>query len=269
MRTVFLPIPPLPKALESMMRTYGVETVRVLDRIRRELEDKDAEHFGEFCWFAREYPRIFRHHVDHAAYRLRAIHHRYRQAYDDIRAKIETGPVETFGLSVDDPRSRATYFDFEAFLNAVGASLDALARVVGTAYKEQTPPSFSKLCGKAHLNGCAEILRKAKRKWVQRLKDYRDCFVHYTPVDTVLCMGMDLRSNGWEFRCKLPTNPNSREIMRFRYSRRTELLRYALNVWRNLTQLDRRIAAEIGRAYKAGEYPARTEYLFFIGARDK
>jgi hypothetical protein len=80
-------------------------------------------------------------------------------------------------------------------------------------------------------------------------------------------MGMELRSNGWEFRCKLPTNPNSREILRFHYSRRTELLRYALCVWRNLTQLDRRIAAEIDRAYKAGEYPARTEYLFFIGAR--
>jgi hypothetical protein len=104
-------------------------------------------------------------------------------------------------------------------------------------------------------------------KWVQRLKDYRDCFVHYTPVDTVLQMMMVLRPDGWELRCKLPTNPNSREILRFRYSRRTELLRYSLDIWRKLMRLDRRIAAEIVRAYKEGEYPARTEHLFFIGAR--
>jgi hypothetical protein len=264
MRTVYLPLPSLPKSLES---TYAVQTVRVLDRIRRELEDKDVERFGEFCWFAREYPRIFRHHVDHAAYRLRAIHGRYVQAYNSIRSEIEAGSNNLLSHEVGDLRSRSTYFDFEAFLNAVGASLDALARVVGTAYKEQTPPAFNKLCGKAHLGGCAEILREAKAGWVQKLKDYRDCFVHYTPVDTLLCMGMSLRSNGWEFRCKLPTNPNCREILRFRYSRRTELFRYALSVWRNLTKLDRRIADEIGRKYNAGEYPARIEHLFFIGAR--
>src|SRR5690606_20958182 len=101
------------------------------------------------------------------------------------------------------------------------------------------------LCGKSHLRGCADILRAAKAKRVQRMKDYRDCFMHYTPVDTVLTVGLHLRSNGWEMRCRIPTNPNSREILSFRYRRRVELLRYSISVWRHLSLLDRRIAGEI------------------------
>ena len=33
--------------------------------------------------------------------------------------------------------------------------------------------------------------------WVNRMKDYRDCFVHYTPVDTMLSIRMVLRKAGW------------------------------------------------------------------------
>jgi hypothetical protein len=170
-------------------------------------------------------------------------------------------------IGSDHAQTREIYFDFEAFLTAVNCSLDALARVVGTAYKEQTPPSFNKLCGKTHLAGCAQILRDAKRKWVQRLKDYRDCFIHYTPVDTLLMVVMREYPNGWEVRCKLPTNPNVREILRFRYARRTELLRYAITVWRNLMALDRRVALQIASDYETGAFPQRISNLFFIGAR--
>lgn len=78
---------------------------------------------------------------------------------------------------------------------------------------------------------------------------------------------MRLYPDGWHLRCRLPTNPNSREILKFRFARRTEVLRYALSVWRNLSALDRRVGAEIDRTYAAREYPKRIEHLFFIGAR--
>ncbi len=263
----FIPIPSLPSSLNRLENAYPVRLVRQLDRIRRELEDRDVEQYAEFCWFAREYPRIYRHHVDHAAFRLRAIHARYGDAFGKLRANVEESDGNLFSTETDDITSRAIYWDFESYLTAVNCSLDALARVVGTAYKEQTPPSFNKLSGKTHLMGCAEILRAAKTKWVGRLKNYRDCFMHCTPVDTVLTVGLHRRSNGWEMRCRIPTNPNSREILSFRYQRRVELLRYAICVWRDLSALDRSIAGEISRAYKSGEYPQRIEHLFFIGAR--
>jgi hypothetical protein len=263
----FIPVPWLPSSLDRLGDTYPTRLVRQLDRIRRELEDRDGDQYAEFCWFAREYPRIYRHHVDHAAFRLRAIHARYVEVFNKLRKSVEKSDGNLFSTETDDITSRAIYWDFESYLTAVNGSLDALARVVGTAYKEQTPPSFNKLCGKSHLTGCADILRAAKTKWVGRLKAYRDCFMHYTPVDTVLTVGLHLRSNGWEMRCRIPTNPNSREILSFRYQRRVELVRYAISVWRHVSALDRSIADEIGRAYESGQFPQRTEHLFFIGAR--
>lgn len=270
-RATFIPVPPLPQSVSAMGRVYPVEVVRSLDRIRRDLEDRSVDQYAEFCWFAREYPRIYRHHVDHAAFRLLAIHRRYTEAFEKLKHDVEKAnkaSIEIFETSYDDLHSRAIYWDFEAFLTAVNCSLDALARVIGTAYKEQTPPSFNKLCSKMHLTGLADILRDAKSKWVQRLKDYRDCFTHYTPVDTVLTVCMRLYPDGWQLRCRVPTNPNSREILRFRFARRTEILRYSLSVWRSLSALDRRVACEINSKYAAGEYPKRIENLFFIGTRD-
>lgn len=230
--TIFIPIPRRPKALDRHWRVQSVQIVRVFDRIRREMEDRyDDGSYGEFCWFAREYPRIFRHHVDHAAYRLMTIRRRYARAFKELKAAVERANAsghDLFETSFDNRLSWAIYWDSEAYLAAVNCSLNALARVVGTAYEEQTPLSFNGLCKKGHLAGIVDLLRSAQMDWVGLLKDYRDCFTHYTPVDAVLVVTMRLYANGWETRCCLPTNPNSREILDFRYARRRELLRYAL-----------------------------------------
>jgi hypothetical protein len=104
---------------------------------------------------------------------------------------------------------------------------------------------------------------------VNRMKDYRDCFVHYTPVDTMLLIRLVLRKGGWETRCKIPSNPNEREILRFRFPFRVELLRYALSVRRKMRRLDRDIAAHLEKAYKSGLYPARKNGLFSVGRRER
>ena len=48
------------------------------------------------------------------------------------------------------------------------------------------PTSFKDSCTKAPEGGLKDIFRKAQNQWAQRMKDYRDCFIHYTPVDTLL-----------------------------------------------------------------------------------
>jgi hypothetical protein len=163
----------------------------------------------------------------------------------------------------------AIYWDFEAFLAAVGSALDVLARLVGLAYKDQTPPSFSKLCAKNYIDGPVVVLRQAKEHWVSKLKDDRDCFVHYTPVDTLLSVAAVRYTDGWEIRCKLPTNPNARDILGFRYSRRAELLRYSMAVYKSLWALDKKVAKQLLGLFGQGQFPQRTRQLFFVGRRVK
>lgn len=241
--------------------------MRVLDNIRFEIDDDDQ--YAEFTWFAREYPRVYRYHLDNVQFRLTQIHAKYVNAHRHFVTEVEKADDNCFGMAIGNKETLQVYWDLEAFLNAVSSSLDVLARIVGTSYIEQTPPSFKKLCKKRHLPGCADILRVAQKRWVARMKDYRDCFVHYTSVDTIFLFGCNLYSDGFEVRCKLPTNPNVRDILGFRYSRRVEVLKYAIHVYRQLQALDKRIAKTIAVDYKNGDFPKRKDHLFFLGTRSR
>ncbi len=86
-------------------------------------------------------------------------------------------------------------------------------------------------------------------------------------MDTLFLFSCNLYSNGFEVRCKLPTNPNVREILGFRFSRRVEVLKYAIHVYRQLQALDKRIAKQIAADYKLAEFPKRKDNLFFLGTR--
>lgn len=254
---------PLPSFPNKTLSSPSI--VRVLDQIRFKLNDD--ENMSEFCWFAREYPRVYRYHFSNVEYRLRTIHKRYEEFHLRFEKELATLDENSFQTSVSDHTVHAIYWDLEALLNATSSALDAIARVLTSAYVEHTPPSFSKLTAKAHLGRYVPILLKAKRRWVQRMKDYRDCFVHYTSVDTSLSCSCSRYQKEWQVRCKLPVNPNARDIIAFRWSRRHDVLSYALTIWRHLNALDREIARAIQKEFDAGTYPARTENLFNVGQR--
>jgi hypothetical protein len=133
--------------------------VCVLDRIRSELGGDD--NYGEFCWFVREYPRIYRYHLDHAKLRLRAIYSRYVAAHRYFAKQLEPASENLLGTSVGGQQSNEIYWDFETYLSALNSALDVLARIIGTAYAAQTPVSFNKLCSKAALSGLVDLLREA------------------------------------------------------------------------------------------------------------
>lgn len=252
-------LPPIP--------TSSPQVVRVLDRIRFQLEC-ESDDLAEFCWFAREYPRCYRYHLDCAEHRLRSIHEILRQVHAELAPTVKKD-VRLFAVSAGDMRVQRVYWDFESFLSEVNIALDLLARVAGTAYPQQMPPNFNKFCKKEGDSGVLGVMKRARLRWVSRLKDYRDCFTHYTPVDTMLWIGLVQCSDGFHFRAKLPVNPNVREILGFRYARRVELFRYACTIWRHMMALDRAVALEIGRSFRSGDYPKRTSNLFFVGRRDR
>jgi hypothetical protein len=266
-RTQFIPPP---GADFQFDRIFTTQLVGVLDRIRFELPNAHPSgEMDEVAWFIREYPRAYRYHLACAEFRLETICQLYHELHHELTAKIKDED-DLFEISISDRRVQRIYWDFESFLTEMGISLDLLARIAGTSYKSETPPSFSRFCRRSDPDdSLLALFHTAQTKWVSRLKDYRDCFMHYTPVDTMLSICLVRRTLGWETRCKIPDNPNEREIQRFRFPLSVELLRYAFSVRRNMSKLDRDVGAYIERAYKQGCYPQRTRGLFSVGRRER
>jgi hypothetical protein len=241
--------------------------VLVHDKIRRELDEVDG--FEEFCLFAREYPRCYRFHFDGAKFRLRSLHDLLQRIRANLATQVSEADGDTFEVGLSDIRVAQVYWDFESFLSEVSITLDLLARVVGPAFPQESPPSFNRLCKWTGSHPLLDVFRRAQKRWVNRVKDYRDCFTHYTPVDTMLMVVLRRYPDRWEVRAKLPTNPNVREILGFRFSRRVELLRYALRVYADLVAFDAAVARTLSRLYAKKNYPVRRDRLFFVGRRER
>jgi len=258
-------------SLPPMRVLSSPEVVKTLDVIRRRLEDQDEiagdDEHAEFCLFARDYPRCYRFHLDCADYRLTSIYEQYEAVWIDLTELANRNPGG-FEYAIADRRVERIYWDFESYLSEVNIALDLLTRIAGVGYPQHTPANFNRFCKSSLNGGLVEVLRIARKRWVLKLKDYRDCFTHYTPIDTFLTLKLLLCQDGtFDLRGKLPINPNIREILGFRFSRRVELLRYAITVHRHMTALDRTVAREIWRAFRSGEYPNRRTGLFFVASR--
>jgi hypothetical protein len=133
------------------MPASSPDIVRVPDRIRSQLEDldrkDDSDKYDEFSWFAREYPRCYRHHLDCAEHRLRSVHSLFCEIHAELARKILGNPT-LFAVGITDRRVQRIYWDFESFLSEINIALDLLARVAGTAYPQQMPISFNRFCKK-------------------------------------------------------------------------------------------------------------------------
>ncbi|NWO11959.1 hypothetical protein HLV40_16390 [Chromohalobacter salexigens] len=171
-------------------------------------------------------------------------------------------------MSTSNSITYQIYWDFEAYLMALSAALDLMARVVGVSFADQTPVSFNKICAKKQLQGPVDTLRKAKERWVNRFKDYRDCFVHYTPADNRVYADVIPHGSESILRCKLPTNPNIRTVEGFKYSKKVEVLTYGATLYRHFSALDKAVAKDIMKLYKNNEFPKRTR-TFFLSGREQ
>ena len=212
----------LPEATQH--RRESPEIVLLMDRVRYNLENQKDESFYEVCWFLREHPRIFRHHFECAQYRLFNIYSIYRQLLSDFEYKLSedsagVGTVleiaelekksQLFELSISDLRIKVLYWDFESLLASICMSLDTMARILSVAYKEQLPASFNQASKKKERDEIIDFLVSEKTAWVDGLKDYRDCFTHYTPVDTLLSMKLVREEMDWVVWGKLPVTQTS------------------------------------------------------------
>ena len=257
-------IPQLPKFERS-----SPKVVLTLDKIRYEIDKKGNEYF-EFYWFAREYPRFYRYHIDHIEHRLKTIYKLYELHRDNFLEEHKTENLnKSFEIASSTIHSFQIYWDFEALLGATGAALDILARISGIAYEQQTPLSLNKLSSKKELKGIVDTFRKAKEVWIDTMKNYRDCFVHFTPVDNRVFVTIYKLKRNLKIWCKIPVNPNIREVDGFSFSRRLDLLRYSISIYKNLMKLDEEVALQIQALYENGHFPKRIRNLFYVGQRER
>jgi hypothetical protein len=111
--------------------------VQVLDEIRFALDYVEDYKYVEFCWFAREYPRAYRYHFNCAEFRLKSIYEKYQWAHLHFTDRLIEAGENCFQMSQSNHTVNEIYWDFESFLSAINTALDIIARVIGTAYKEQ------------------------------------------------------------------------------------------------------------------------------------
>jgi len=57
--------------------------------------------------------------------------------------------------------------------------------------------------------------------------------------------------------------------LKFKYNRKTELLKYAINIYKKIMIFDKKIAKIIINDYKNKLFPIRIKNLFNLGSRNK
>ncbi|GAB6089480.1 hypothetical protein [Spirochaeta dissipatitropha] len=266
------------------------DIVLSLNKIRFELEKRNDDQYNEICWFLREYPRIFRHHLECFVYRLGNVHAIYVEAHKEFTNRLNNHDAELpdvsncnltceeygklkksklNGMALSNIKTKVMYWEFESLLSSANISLDITARILSTAFKEQLPPNFNKACkNKNDTYGIISFLNSEKDGWVSKMKDYRDCFIHYTPVDTVLSIEAIKLKNKWFIYGKLPINPNERDITRFEFNYDVDVLKYSVFIYEKILNLDKEISLKLLKMYDDKIYPVRTNGLFNIGRRE-
>jgi hypothetical protein len=73
----------------------------------------------------------------------------------------------------------------------------------------------------------------------------------------------------WKMWCKIPINPNIREVDGFEFSKDLDLMVYSVELYKNLLSLDQEVANMIEELYNQGEFPKRINNLFYIGQRQR
>jgi hypothetical protein len=260
------------KALPKFYKT-SPNVVKAFDKMRFEILDnldEDSDEDSEFYWYAREFPRYYRYHIDNVEFRIKKIHSLYEfHLKDFLKEKSKIEKSEMYERGIYNTYTYQIYWEFEALLNALSASLDILSRISGLEFEHQTPLSLNQLSKKKDLNGVVDIFRKAKQDWIDEMKNLRDCFVHYCPIDSMPTIIFYKTKTMWKIWCKLPTNPNIRVVDGFKYSRNLDLLKYSYKLYSNFKKLDEEVANYLLELYDKKEFPKRVNNLFLIGQRQK
>jgi len=149
------------------------------------------------------------------------------------------------------------FWEFEAFAQNIRSALDTLVRLVAPSYLQPVPTSISRLSRSSFTDEAAAELRAAWTGWGQRLGDYRDCVVHYTPLTLEPFIRGSKVGGKWRVGCYLPDNPSAKHVDRFRFGGQLDVVVYSAATLRNLDRLASKVAELLLRLWRHGLYPCR------------
>ncbi len=133
-------------------------------------------------------------------------------------------PQASYGFQLEP------YFELDALLTAARRAYDTSRYVLWSAFgsnKPGVPSNFTQTlpaCGKLP----SELREKSWWNYGERLTDYRDCIIHYTPID----FGMGsatmhkLAGGVWSVMMRIPDNPETNSRSAFTFTKGLDALTY-------------------------------------------
>src|SRR5687768_15588284 len=86
--------------------------VATYDKIRFNLDSKSDE-YSEFSWYAREFPRYYRYHLDNIQFRIASIHNLYSLHINEFEIDKEKDfGGRLFGSGISTRHSFQIYWEF-------------------------------------------------------------------------------------------------------------------------------------------------------------
>lgn len=127
------------------------------------------------------------------------------------------------------------YFEFDSLLSKARRSLDRLGTIAWMHYPppkgRALPNSFKDQLRDLRTSMPSEVFQKLDSFWQssgRKLKDYRDCAHHFTPLDVLGCSATVKRGTHSAFtvHAPIPDNPSARSRKAFVYKQELDALTY-------------------------------------------
>jgi len=176
-------------------------------------------------------------HSEHAEFRLKGIYNKYQLAHACYSDVVDDLDEREFASEELKGLGEAILWDFQAFLSSLTTAVDLLHELTESLNSNRHVRALRAEVENLDHNPM-QIFSKADKRWIRKLKKYCLSAQRYPLFDQDEKIGVARHSDGWELRIKLPTNPESAGSGDLRFSRRNEVLRFALNMFKCWRALD-------------------------------
>ena len=235
-----------------------------------------AHFIDQHTGFLNNQSLILDWYFTHSRYRFE----RFRDVYTQkLGTFVRKSDVIMPDLSSGSADFNPVIWEFESYVQQVKAYLDWLPRMLVPLFpKGCSPPTennsinkFVNWCQKETTPddqyGITEAILTAWQEWIEMLREYRNCMVHYSPLRLVLTSFKTYREDDereLEADCEVKVgsfiadNPTARSYKRLNHDSRTEVFQYASSVWDNLLHLDKELGDKLIQAWEGFKYPDST-----------
>lgn len=140
------------------------------------------------------------------------------------------------------PGKSEPYYEFDALITAARRAYEALRHPLWKAFGNRgpCPRSFETVLTSAKiLPELQAVLQQSWESYGRKLKDYRDCIVHYVPIDygTSQIQLFSIPGNIWGLQVPIPDNPDAKSKREFRFNSRLDALTYGWELANEILKL--------------------------------